>query len=365
MSTLLDTDLIPVGRGAAAFKATYKDIKDGIPQSTFLQDGTNAKPRTYLSKLKEVVSVKDFGAVGDGVTDDYNAIKNAVAALQAAGSGTLFFPKGTYFINQYRIDGGPSANGIVSFALQNLNSVCISGYGAKLVMKGGWTRTADYSSSGFTFSYSNNIGFNFTNCTNLVIEGLEIDGGASTIVKLATAEGDSYGVVLNGCTQVLLRDLNIHHYCTDGLRVDMSGPITAFKVSRQIHASNCRFNNNARQGMSIIHLRHATFTNCDFSFTGTTGTYGGHSPQAGVDIEPNYAHDNPTAPLNAAGDDSTGDISFIGCRFKDNNGFEFVGSNRDTTQHPVQFFGCLFQNTNNIAPQVVSACKCVPRLHLQ
>ena len=33
MSTVLDTDLIPVGRGAAAFKATYKDIKDGIPHA--------------------------------------------------------------------------------------------------------------------------------------------------------------------------------------------------------------------------------------------------------------------------------------------------------------------------------------------
>jgi hypothetical protein len=323
----------------------------------FTQSGTGATVRTVDSKLKDVVSAKDYGAVGDGVTDDYNAIKKAVAALQTAGSGTLFFPKGTYFIDQYKIDGGPSANGIVDFALQNLNNVCISGYGATLVMKGGWTRTADYSSSGFTFSYSNSIGFVFTDCTNLTVEGLEVDGGANTIVKQATAEGASYGVVLNGCTQVSLRDLYIHHCCTDGLRVDMSGPITAFKVSRQVYASNCRFNNNGRQGMSLIQLRHATFTNCDFSFTGTTGTYGGHSPMAGVDIEPNFAHDNPTTPLNAAGNDSTGDISFIGCRFKDNNGFEFVGTSRDTVQHPVQFFDCLFQNTNNSAPQVVTATR--------
>jgi hypothetical protein len=94
MSTLLDTDLIPVGRGAAAFKATYKDIKDGIPQSTFLQDGTDAKPRTVLSKLKDVVSVKDFGAKGDGIADDTAAIQ---AALNAHHS--VFIPPGTYLIS--------------------------------------------------------------------------------------------------------------------------------------------------------------------------------------------------------------------------------------------------------------------------
>ena len=44
-------------------------------------------------KCLETVSVKDFGAVGDGVTDDTVAIKNALVA--AAGS-TLHFPKGTY-----------------------------------------------------------------------------------------------------------------------------------------------------------------------------------------------------------------------------------------------------------------------------
>jgi len=65
------------------------------PEKLFLQDGTDAKPRTYLSKLKDVVSVKDFGAVGDGVADDTAAIQ---AALTAAMGKPVLLPKGKYKI---------------------------------------------------------------------------------------------------------------------------------------------------------------------------------------------------------------------------------------------------------------------------
>ncbi len=43
----------------------------------FTQAGTGAVQRTVDSKLKDVVSVKDFGAVGDGVADDTTAVANA------------------------------------------------------------------------------------------------------------------------------------------------------------------------------------------------------------------------------------------------------------------------------------------------
>ncbi len=43
-------------------------------QVTFLAAGTGATQRTALEKLRDVVSVKDFGAVADGVTDNTAAI---------------------------------------------------------------------------------------------------------------------------------------------------------------------------------------------------------------------------------------------------------------------------------------------------
>ena len=60
----------------------------------FTQSGTGATARTVDSKLKDVVSVKDFGATGDGTTNDTAAF---VAAL--AASDSVFVPIGSYVIS--------------------------------------------------------------------------------------------------------------------------------------------------------------------------------------------------------------------------------------------------------------------------
>ena len=57
----------------------------------FIQSGTGAIQRTVESKLKDTVSVKDFGAVGDGVTDDTAAFIAAHTALPSSG-GSIIVP---------------------------------------------------------------------------------------------------------------------------------------------------------------------------------------------------------------------------------------------------------------------------------
>src|SRR5215203_6905225 len=46
----------------------------------------------------ETINLRNFGAVGDGVTDDGPAFQKALDALAAAGGGTLFIPAGKYAI---------------------------------------------------------------------------------------------------------------------------------------------------------------------------------------------------------------------------------------------------------------------------
>jgi hypothetical protein len=58
----------------------------------FIQAGTGAVQRTVESKLQDMVSVKDFGAVGDGVADDTAAIQAALNTTSKA----IYFPQGTY-----------------------------------------------------------------------------------------------------------------------------------------------------------------------------------------------------------------------------------------------------------------------------
>lgn len=66
----------------------------------FLQAGAGAVNRTAQAKLRETLSVTDFGAVGDGSTDDYAAITAAMAACSATGGGVVAFPTGHYVVSQ-------------------------------------------------------------------------------------------------------------------------------------------------------------------------------------------------------------------------------------------------------------------------
>jgi len=82
---------------------TYKGTAAGYTVQTGTS-GSQPVTRTIQAKLDEVASVKDFGAKGDGTTDDSAAINRALYELFARETNTsirraLFFPAGTYICN--------------------------------------------------------------------------------------------------------------------------------------------------------------------------------------------------------------------------------------------------------------------------
>lgn len=82
--------------GALVKFTTAISLSSGVTTAnlvTYNEGDPGAVDRTVESKLQESISVKDFGAVGDGVTDDTVAFQNAV---DAAEGQTLITPTGSY-----------------------------------------------------------------------------------------------------------------------------------------------------------------------------------------------------------------------------------------------------------------------------
>ena len=89
-------DFTTVATLAALANTTDPALGDalvGFRQSNNAGNLTNAVGRTVHQKLQELVSAKDFGAVGDGVADDTLALQNALNSNQL-----IFLPKGNYRI---------------------------------------------------------------------------------------------------------------------------------------------------------------------------------------------------------------------------------------------------------------------------
>jgi len=93
---------------APAATERYSDaVISNINASQVIYDpaGSGAVATTVQAKLRETVSVKDFGAVGDGITNDTAAFQNAVNSL--ANGGTVYMPAGTYLLDSVDIPHEP------------------------------------------------------------------------------------------------------------------------------------------------------------------------------------------------------------------------------------------------------------------
>lgn len=139
----------------------------------FIQSGSGAVSRTIQSKLRDFVSVKDFGAIGNGTSDDTLSIQAAIDSL-GSSPGTIYFPPGTYKVtstitvskNRVHLVGAGSWATQILFA-PTANATCFKfSAGAAVLYQG--------SCRGFCF-YSNDSTYTKTAIENIDTSGYLFD----------------------------------------------------------------------------------------------------------------------------------------------------------------------------------------------
>src|SRR6185437_5135803 len=94
-ATLRSSDTVTISRAQEGTSAATWPV--GTSVELVETAGTLAATDTaLLHALAGVYNVRDYGAVGDGVTDDGPAVRAALAAAFAAGGGAVYLPAGVY-----------------------------------------------------------------------------------------------------------------------------------------------------------------------------------------------------------------------------------------------------------------------------
>lgn len=202
-----------------------------IVSSTAYQESSTANARTYTSRLQdEAVTVKDFGAAGDGVQDDTTKIQAALDHCGATGK-SLLFPAGTYLISSalaasaytYKFDirgDGPKSS-VIKQASTTANGLTLSfggatGHGAEIR---GVSFTCSTASSGAAVSITNatgvvlrdvetslfRTGVDATSATGVVCDHMTVnstDGNSAAVGIKLGATGRAIGCTLTGSSSL-------------------------------------------------------------------------------------------------------------------------------------------------------------------
>lgn len=141
--------------------------------------------------------VKDFGATGDGVTDDTLAVQAAIDAAAAAGGGRVLLPAGTYRISpgsdhtglllksNVALEG--AGMGITSIKLDDSNDLVtalLRGAGDNLEISRLTLDGNGRGDTGVSDCWSSN------GTTNLLLDAVEAVGGSGYGIDLRSAQGE-------------------------------------------------------------------------------------------------------------------------------------------------------------------------------
>lgn len=205
-------------------------------------DGMNA----HLDN-SPTVNVKEFGAIGDGVSDDSLAIMAAVDSI--ASGGTLIFPEGHYMLNAVNYKIRPKAN------------QTFKGVGNSIIEV---IPTQNYYHI-----------FDIVSASNINIENLILIGDKDSQTIDTPVIG--MGIAISGSNNITIKNCDISKMWGDG--IVLGGYQGVGNSNIKIFETVSR--DNARQGLSITFGEDITIKNCKFNDTDVL------LPSCGIDIEPN------------------------------------------------------------------------------
>ena len=148
-------------------------------------------------------NVKDYGAIGDGNTDDTAAILSAISAADSSTSfAEIYFPTGIYRI---------SSSNEYALQLESLSDILLKGDGTNSIL---------------LVSNPENGGIGFTHCTNISVEGFTIDYDPlpftqGTITAVDTSNGTFDLLIDPGYPELSLPAFSIAE-SKWGLKVDLA-----------------------------------------------------------------------------------------------------------------------------------------------
>lgn len=204
----------------------------------------------YLPKSHEYKNVKDYGAVGDGVTDDTAAIQ---AAINDKSKNTTFFPKGVYLVK-----------GIEVFATTHLIGC---GEASMIKLYPGLTKADSITdSSGFKFNGVPVIynSYNESPLYSIIIENIGVDGNGAAQTSEFITGGNSSGIYINNVTRLTLRNVTVRNAVNHGICLKMvnNSNISNIKCLNSGYGMKVT-GQNVDGGDGIVLIQKCEYVNCE------------------------------------------------------------------------------------------------------
>ncbi len=212
------------------------------------------------------INVKDYGAKGNGKTDDTRAFQNAVDVLKRNKGGTLTVPKGNYPISFLKFFGQEYSN--ISIVGNNANILqLITGNRKSVVNNKFKTFAQRYAADGcFVFDAQVSQQKNDTNSIkNIKISGLNF---ISDVEKHGFDEL-LHHISAHGVSNFIVENCTFTGFLGDGIAINGGTDFTKFHdaYNKDVIIRNCKFdgiNRDNRQGISIYYSDGFKIENCDF-----------------------------------------------------------------------------------------------------